>query len=113
VRLLNEKERKFFREEKKKIIEYYKACKKEQERLLKEKEISPKLDIDRIMADKHRAAERRMALAKFYGRAFAGDFSFGNSQYEIDDLEYIEQIKIDLAKKLIEIEEEEFDLEET
>jgi len=110
---VDEKERKFFREEKKKIIEYYMACKKEQEKLSKEKEISPKLDIDRIMADKRRAAERRMALAKFYGRAFAGDFSFGNSQYEIDDFEFIEQIKIELAKKLVEIVKEEFELEET
>jgi len=51
VIIVNEEDRKFYREQKKRIIEYYKACKKEQEKILKEKKISSTLDTDRVVSD--------------------------------------------------------------
>ncbi|MEA2053700.1 MAG: hypothetical protein U9O96_01060 [Candidatus Thermoplasmatota archaeon] len=104
VKIMDDNDRKFFTEEKKRIIGIYRACEKEQERLSKEKEISPELDIDRLIDNEH----HRIGLKNFYG-AFGINSHFYRGGYEINDREFIEQIKIGLAKELVGIVEEELE----
>ncbi len=104
---MDDNDRKFFTEEKKRIIGIYKACEEEQERLSKEKEIRSELNIDRLVDNERYRGESK----NFYG-ALGDNSHFYRGGFKIEDGQFIEQIKAGLARELVGIIEEELELEE-
>lgn len=92
----------FLEEKKRQIIEDYKECEKEQEKLRRqEQRVKSQLDItETILKEKH----RRMSDDD--------PVTFHGSGCEIDDVAFIDQRKTTLAHTLVKVVEEELDIKQ-